>query len=168
MKRGETGVSQNIREENRKRVSGWSWLGARAECMVWKQEEQCAIAKPEIQLCQKKSSFLHPNVHSHLLPSPRIHHPIHQPLCSIVWPPLFDAATLSNRPDGLSELHPTVYICLNHCNTTALLSYFTLKHCFTSALNKPITITMSLRAGMRWCVSQYIYNKNNTMPVRID
>lgn len=27
---------------------GWSWFGARGECLVWKQAEQCAAAKPEI------------------------------------------------------------------------------------------------------------------------
>lgn len=63
MKRGKRGVSQNVRE--RKRVSGWGsealvgwcWLGARAECLVWKQSEQCAAAKPEIQLYRKRAPF---------------------------------------------------------------------------------------------------------------
>lgn len=92
---------------------GRSWLGARAECLVWKQAEQCAAAKPEIQLCRKRASFLPPNLHSHLLPSPCIHHPIHHPLYSTAWPPLLDSATLSNRPDGLGEIHPTVCSRLN-------------------------------------------------------
>lgn len=47
-----------------------SWLGARAECLVWKQAEQCAAAKPEIQLCRKRAPSPSPNLHSHLLPSP--------------------------------------------------------------------------------------------------
>lgn len=75
----------------------------------------------------EKSSFFHPNPHSQLLPSPCIH----QPLCSITWLPLLDSTTLSNRPDGLSEIHRAVYIHLNHHNATALLSYFISKHSFT-------------------------------------
>ena len=81
MKRGKTGVSQNV--SGRKRASGWvqgywslwSWWGARAECLVWKQAEQCATAKPEIQLCRKRAPFFntphhHPAyLHSHLPPS---------------------------------------------------------------------------------------------------
>lgn len=80
----------------------------------------------------ENSSFFHPNLHSHLLPSPSIHQPIHQPLCSTSWPPLLEATTLSKRPDGLDEIRPSyINIHLNRCNAPTLLGYFISLHSFT-------------------------------------
>lgn len=89
--------------------------------------------------------FFPPNLHSHLLPCPCIHHPIHQPLCSIARPHRSDSTTLSNRPDGLGEIHSNVHIHLYHRNANALLSYGIFKHCLTE-----ITTCEKSRAGLLW------------------
>lgn len=145
----------------------WSWFRARAECLVWKQAELCAAAKPEIQLYRKRAPFPPPNLHSHLLPSSCIHHPIHHPLCSTAWPPLLDSATLSNRPDGLNEIHPTVCSRLNHSNASALLSYFISKHRFAKVCTtKPSTMSLACYEAM--CRSLHTKEKKNLIPLRID
>lgn len=136
---------------------GWSWLGARVESLVCKQAEQCAIAKPEIQLCRKRAPPTPPppNLHSHLLPYPFIHHPIHHRPYSTAWPPLLDSATLSNRPDGLNEIHPTVHSRLHH--SQPLLSCFSnatlFQHSFAKVAQQNQPNTMSLWAWQ--CTNHY-------------
>lgn len=118
----------------------------------------------------EKSSFSPPpNLHSHLLPSRCIHHPIHHPLCSTAWPPLLDSATLSNRPDGLNEIHPAVCSRLNHRNATALQSYFTSEHSFAKAsTTKPAQCHFEEAQYEAMCRSLHTKEKKNLMPLQID
>lgn len=139
------------------------------ESLVCKQAEQCAVAKPEIQLCRKRAPSPTPNLHSHRLPSPCIHHPIHHRLYSTAWPPLLDSATLSNRPDGLNEIHPTVHSHLNHsqpllsCYSNAIL----FQHSFAKVVLQNQPSTMSL-ARLVWGNVQVITNqrRRNVMPLK--
>lgn len=92
MKRGKREVSQNIRERKRKRVRGWvmgfSGIGrsklVRSQSRVLGMKTGRAVCRSQARdsTLPEKSSFSPPNLHSHLLPSPCIHHPIHHPFYS--------------------------------------------------------------------------------------
>lgn len=108
--------------------------GQEPEHSAWCEDRQSSVLQPSLRFNSAGKElplFFPPNLHSHLLPCPCIHRPIHQPLCSIARPHRSDSTTLSNRPDGLGEIHSNVHIHLNHRNANALLSYFIFKHCFT-------------------------------------
>lgn len=152
----ERGAKLSGKERERERAAGFWGSETLVELKLVRSQSWVLGMKTGRAVCRsqawdsallEKSSFF-PQICT-LTPSPCIHHPIHHSLYSTTWPPLLDSATLSNRPDGLNEIHPTVCSHLNHCNVTGLLSCFICNYSLASTKLVQLNVTLA-RSCKNW------------------